>query len=108
MNIEIKKISQKEFGELLEKSEKPILVDFYAEWCGPCKMQAPIVDEVAADVSDKVVVVKMDADECYDVCMKYKISAIPTLILFKGGEVAERSVGLASKAEISDMILKHV
>ena len=108
MSVEVKKITQKEFGELLEKSEKPVLVDFFAEWCGPCKMQAPIIEEVAAEVSEKMVVVKMDADECYDVCEKYEISAIPTLILFKKGEVAERSVGLTSRAEISDMIVKHV
>ena len=108
MSVEVKKITQKEFGELLEKSEKPVLVDFFAEWCGPCKMQAPIIEEVAAEVSEKMVVVKMDADECIDVCEKYEISAIPTLILFKGGEAVERSVGLTSRAEISDMIVNHV
>jgi len=87
-------------GEVL-KSDKPVLVDFWAEWCMPCRMLAPTIDAVAEEFEGKVAVGKVDTDANRDVSMKYGISAIPTVILFKGGEVVKKFVGLTSKEDLS-------
>jgi len=87
-------------GEVL-KSDKPVLVDFWAEWCMPCRMLAPTIDAVAEEFEGKVAVGKIDTDANRDVSMKYGISAIPTVILFKGGEVVKKFVGLTSKEDLS-------
>lgn len=105
--MSVKKLTEGEFEEIIN-GKKPVLVDFYADWCGPCKMQSPIIDEVAAELSDKIVVAKMNTDDCFKVCLKFNISSIPTLILFKEGELKERSVGLTEKKEISDMVIKYI
>ena len=85
-----------------------VLVDFWATWCGPCKMQSPIVDELAEEAGEKFTVAKLNTDKCTDVCIKYFVSSIPTIIVFKNGEAVEKSVGLTDKAELSDMLLKHI
>jgi len=108
MSNKVINLTADNFFDYVNRDEKPILVDFYADWCGPCKMQAPIVDEVAEELSDKVVVAKANTDNCYEICVRYGIASIPTLLLFKGGELLEKSVGLTSKAEISNMIIKHI
>jgi thioredoxin 1 len=77
------------------------LVDFWAEWCGPCKMMTPVIDEIASDYDGKVKVGKIDVDAQQDLAMKFQVSSIPTLIVFKDGEVAERFVGVTSKADLS-------
>ena len=87
-------------GEVL-KNDKPVLVDFWAEWCMPCRMLAPTIDAVAEEFEGKVAVGKIDTDANRDVSMKYGISAIPTVILFKGGEVVKKFVGLTSKEDLS-------
>ena len=99
--------SSADFYNLIN-SEKVVLVDFYADWCGPCKMQSPIVDELAEEAGEKFTVAKLNTDQCTDVCIKYFVSSIPTIIVFKNGEAVEKSVGLTDKAELSDMLLKHI
>jgi thioredoxin 1 len=83
------------------KSEVPVLVDFWAEWCQPCKMLAPTIDEVAADYGGKAKVGKMDTDSNRDTAVQYNITAIPTVILFQGGEVKKKFVGLTSKDDFA-------
>jgi thioredoxin 1 len=85
-------------------SDVPVLVDFWAEWCGPCKALTPIIDELASDYKGKVKVGKVDTDANREVSVKYSVSAIPTVILFQNGEVKEKFVGLRSKQELSSML----
>jgi thioredoxin 1 len=90
--------SAKEFDELVE-SGKNVLVDFYADWCGPCRMQAPIVEAIAEENSD-VVVAKLNVDDVDDVAERFNIVSIPTLLIFKGGKLVKNFVGVTMKANI--------
>lgn len=85
------------FDEEVLRSDLPVLVDFFAEWCGPCKMLAPIIDELAGEYEGKVKVGKCDLDASPDIASKYGVQSIPTLIFFKGGEVVEKLMGFQSK-----------
>jgi thioredoxin 1 len=86
------------------KSTTPVLVDFWAEWCGPCKMIAPILEQVAAEYKDKVRVAKLDVDSNQSTAMRYHVRSIPTLILFKGGEPHVQHVGMLSKMQLNKLL----
>ena len=97
-------LTTQNFEEEVLKSEKPVLVDFWATWCSPCKMIAPILTEFAEEYKEKVKVGKVNVDEQRDLAMKYQISSIPTLILFKNGHIINNLVGFHSKQELEKMI----
>lgn len=89
-------------------SDKPVLVDFWASWCNPCKMLAPILHEFSQEVGDKVKVLKVDVDENEQLCREFGIISIPTVLVFKNGEVVEKTVGLTTKAGLSELVIKHL
>lgn len=88
------------FQELLDTSSIPVLVDFYATWCGPCQMMSPILDQVGASLRDRLQVVKIDTDKYPNLATKYHIEALPTLVLFKNGQPAERIEGVVQAPEL--------
>jgi len=100
----IKHVSDATFESDVLKAGKPVLVDYWAEWCGPCKMIAPILDEVSSTYRDKLQIAKMNVDENRDVPAKYGIRGIPTLMLFKDGQLAATKVGAMSKAQLTAFI----
>jgi len=100
----IKHISDASFESDVMKADKPVLVDYWAEWCGPCKMIAPILDEVSETYKDKLQVAKMNVDENRDIPAKFGIRGIPTLMLFKDGQLAATKVGAMSKAQLTAFI----
>ena len=104
----IKNVFDDEFEKEVIESELPVLVDFWASWCAPCRMQGEVLKEIAPDLAGKVKIVKVNVDESEKTAIRYGISAIPTLLLCKNGEVAEKSVGLSSRAELSQMLLKYI
>ena len=97
-------VSDASFDADVLKSDKPVLVDFWAEWCGPCKMIAPILDEIAKDYNGRLNVAKMNVDQNRDVPAKFGIRGIPTLMIFKGGQLAATKVGALSKAQLTAFI----
>ena len=101
--MEILRVTSQNFEEEVLKSDKTVLVDFYADWCGPCKMLSPIVDEVAKEMSE-IKVVKVNVDEAQDLAMNYQVMSIPTLVVIKDGKEAKRSVGLIDKSEIKNLV----
>ncbi len=98
--MEIIKLNKENFEKEVVQSEKTVLVDFYADWCGPCKMLSPILEEIASELGEKVKVGKLNVDESNDLAFEYEVMSIPTLILFENGKVVDRLTGLRSKDEI--------
>lgn len=96
------------FDQDVLRSEVPVLVDFWAEWCGPCRMMAPTVDAVAAQYAGKLKVGKLNVDHNGSTAMRYNIRGIPTLLLFKGGQVVEQRVGAIGKSDVEKMVEPHV
>jgi thioredoxin 1 len=97
-------VGDDDFAEKVLNSAKPVLVDFWAEWCGPCKMIGPSLEEISDEIGDQVQILKLNIDDHPDTPSKYGVRGIPTMILFKGGEVADTKVGAAPKAALKSWI----
>lgn len=106
MGGNVKEIRDADFEQVVLKADKPVLVDFWASWCGPCRMMAPVFEDVANAYADKVVFCKINVDENPESPKKYGVRGIPTLILFKDGNVVNTIVGAVPKGQIEDLIKK--
>lgn len=106
--MDILNISSENFNEEVLKSDKPVLIDFYADWCGPCKAMSSVIKEVAIEISDNVKVFKVNVDEESELSSQYEISTIPTLILFNNGDVIKNIVGLRDKSEIVEFVNQNI
>jgi thioredoxin 1 len=101
-------VTDANFQDSVIKSEAPVLVDFWAEWCGPCKMIAPVVDEIAKKYEGKLRVGKLDVDSNGEIPQLFDVSGIPTLILFKGGEAVEQIVGFRTRDQLEKIVAPHM
>ena len=108
MSDNIIHVSDDSFEQEVLQSEKPVLIDYWAEWCGPCKMIAPVLDEVASEYDDRIRVAKLNIDENPATPPKYGIRGIPTLMLFKNGEVEATKVGAVSKAQLTAFLDENI
>ena len=100
----VMELTDASFDDTVYGSDVPVLVDFWAPWCGPCKMMAPILEEIADEYTDKAKICKLNTDDARDSAMEFGISAIPTIILFRNKQVQKKWVGLASKKDLSEAI----
>lgn len=98
------KITAENFENEVMQSDKPVLVDFYADWCGPCKMLSPVLHELAEEKADELKIGKVNVDEQMELAMRFQVSSIPMIVLFKGGKAVAKSVGFRPKAEIAAMV----
>lgn len=101
-------VTDASFEQDVMKSDKPVLVDFTASWCGPCRMIAPIIEELAGEYAGKAVITKVDVDENPEISMNYGIRSVPTLMIFKGGQVVDQIIGAVSKDKIVAKLTPHL
>ena len=100
----VKVLSSTDFDENVTLSEIPVLVDMYADWCGPCKMMAPVVEEIAEETEGQVLVCKLNVDQAMDIAQKYKVVSIPTFLIFKNGQLTDRVIGATDKEELLEKL----
>ncbi|MGN0817350.1 MAG: thioredoxin [Candidatus Coproplasma sp.] len=103
----VNQINTTQFDELL-KGEKPVVCDFFATWCGPCKMLAPVMEEVSAQYGDRAVFVKVDVDDNFELAARYGVMSIPLVAVFKGGEMADKSLGFMPKSELCAFLDRNI
>jgi thioredoxin 1 len=101
-------ITSDNFSELLSKENELVMVDFWAEWCGPCKMLSPIVDELSQELDGKMTIGKVDVSDQQDLAAEYGVRNIPTILFFKNGELVDKQVGALPKAALQEIINKHL
>lgn len=102
--MSVLKITSENYKEEVLNSNKPVLIDFYADWCGPCRMMSPIIDEIAVQLGEKVKVGKVNVDENQDLAMEYGVMSIPTIVIRKDGEISKTFVGVRDKNEILEAL----
>ena len=100
----IQKLGSDNFDNMLNGADKPVIIDFYADWCGPCKMIAPLMEQIAEEYKDDLIIYKVNVDECPDISARYSVQSIPTFISFKNGSRHGSLVGAGSKQKILDLI----
>jgi thioredoxin 1 len=108
MSEAITALSDATFDEHVKAADTPVLVDFWAEWCGPCKMIAPILEEISAEQEGKIEVAKLNIDENLDLARRFEVSSIPTMILFKDGEIETRIIGALGKAALLQKLAAYL
>lgn len=102
--MSVLKITSENFEEEVLKSEKPVLIDFYADWCGPCRMMGPIIEKIAEEKADEIKVGKINVDDNQDLAMEYEVMSIPTIVIIKDGEIVKSFVGVRDKDEILEAL----
>ncbi len=101
-------VNSSNFKEEVLNSDIPVLVDFYADWCGPCRMIAPAIEELASEYAGKVKICKLNVDDAQEIAMQYGVMSIPTIIVFKNGQNVEQTLGAVPKGQLADMLDKHI
>ena len=101
-------VTAENFEQTIKEAKLPVLVDFYAEWCGPCKLAAPIIDKLSAEYKDKAMIVKLDVDHANEISAKYDVHSIPTVMTFKDGKVVESKVGFPGEAFYRQMLERAI
>lgn len=108
MSDSVLSVTDSDFSQVVLKADKAVLVDYWAEWCGPCKMIAPVLDDIAVEYADKIIVAKLNIDDNPETPLNYGVRGIPTLMIFKAGEVEATKVGSLSKKELAAFIDKNM